>query len=103
MSVPDQGRVFAAMMLCGSALGLTYDLLAFFRRGRMMTAMTDLLLAPLGAGMVIAAALLMRCDAFRLFVLMGAALGWMVYSLSLGTIVRFLIKEIAKLSNKVIK
>lgn len=102
MSVWNQGRVFAAMMLCGAALGLMYDVLAFCRRGRMMTAIADLLLAPLGAGVVIAAALLLRCEAFRLFVLMGMAFGWMIYALSLGTIVRFLIKGLAKMSKKVI-
>lgn len=101
MSVPEQGRVFAAMMLGGAALGLAYDFLSFLRCGRLMTAAADLLLAPLGAAIVIGMALMLRCEPFRLFVLLGMALGWLVYFFSLGTIVRFLINGFKNLSKKV--
>lgn len=103
MSISQQAVVLAHMMLCGAAVGLMHDLLALVRCGQVMTAAADLLLAPVGAISVIVAALALRCEAFRLYVFLGFAAGWAIYSFSLGTIVRFLMKGFTKMSKKVTK
>lgn len=101
MSPYDQARVFLAMMLCGAGLGAAYDLLSLLRQGRMLTVLADLLLGLLCAAGVVGAALLLRCDPFRLYMFAGVMLGFAIYMLSLGTIVRILKKSFIKLSKKV--
>jgi hypothetical protein len=70
------------------------------RRGRAATAIADLALGILGAVLVIAAALWLQCEAFRLYVFAGVALGWMIYVKTLGTIVRFLAERWPQWSKK---
>lgn len=101
MTVAEQARAFLAMALCGAALGAADDVLALFRRGAALTALADIGLGLLAAAGVIAAALVLQCEAFRLYVLLGVACGFALYRASLGTIVRFLAKRIGKLSKKV--
>ena len=103
MSVADQGRVFLSMMICGIAIGTAHDLLGVVRRGIVLTGAADLLLGVLSAAGVIGAGLMLGCDPFRLFALMGAALGLAIYEGSVGTIVRYLTKRCVSLSKKVKK
>lgn len=101
MSTADQARVFLAMMLCGACTGMMHDLLSVIRRGWLLTAIADILLALFCAAGVIGAGLLLGCDPFRLFSFSGVCLGWTVYAISLGTIVRVLMESFIKLSKKV--
>lgn len=90
MTVGDQARVFAAMLLCGASIGAANDLLGVLRRGRLGIAAADLLLGTAAAAGMIAVGLKMGCEVFRLYTLAGAALGWVIYACSLGTVVRVL-------------
>ena len=49
---------------------------------------------------VIAAALALRCDAYRLYTLLGVGAGFALYQCSIGTTVRFLKGRFRKLSEK---
>lgn len=93
MTVPEQARAFLAMALCGALLGAAYDALGVLRRGALLTGAADLLFGVLGAGMVIAAALVLLCEACRLYTLLGVAAGFALYQSSVGTLVRFLAKK----------
>ena len=100
MTVMDQARAFLAMALCGALLGAVYDALGALRRGRLLTAAADLLFGVLAAAAVIAAALVLRCDAYRLYTLLGVDAGFALYQCSIGTTVRFLKGEIQKVVRK---
>lgn len=100
MTVGEQARAFLAMALCGALLGALYDALGVFRRGRFLTALADLLFGPAAALGVIATALFLRCDAYRLYTLLGAAAGFALYQGTIGTIVRFLKRRIVKPAKK---
>ena len=100
MTVTDQARAFLAMALCGALLGAVYDALGALRRGRLLTAAADLLFGVLAAAAVIAAALALRCDAYRLYTLLGVGTGFALYQCSIGTTVRFLKGRFRKLSEK---
>ena len=103
MTVSDQARVFAAMMLCGACAGAMHDALALLRKNVFCTAAADLVLGLFLAAAVIGAGLLLGCDPFRLYTLLGVSLGFAIYMLSLGTIVRVLRVFFIKLSKKVTK
>ena len=103
MTVAQQGHVFAAMMLCGACIGLIHDLMMVLRSGAVLTAAADLLLGMMAAAGMIAMGLMLRCDPFRWYVFAGAAMGWGIYTATLGLIVRFLMRKCIKLSNKVTK
>ena len=100
MTVWEQARIFAAMALCGASVGVAHDVLSMMRRGRALTACADILLGVLMAAGVIGTALVLQCDAFRLYVFLGVAAGWLLYAASLGTIVRILTERVGKLSKK---
>lgn len=100
MTVTDQARAFLAMALCGALLGAVYDALGVLRRGRLLAAAADLLFGVLAAAAVIAAALALRCDAYRLYTLLGVGTGFALYQCSIGTTVRFLKGRFRKLSEK---
>ena len=89
------------MLLCGACAGAAHDLLAVLRRNAFLTAAADVLLGLLCAVGVIGAALVLGCDPFRLYTLIGVLTGWAIYALSLGTIVRILAKFFINLSKKV--
>lgn len=99
MTVIEQARAFLAMALCGALAGAVHDMLGVLRRGRLLTAVADLLLGVLTALAVIAAALALCCEAFRLYTLLGVCAGFALYACSLGTIVRFLRGKVRRLSN----
>lgn len=101
MTVDEQARAFLAMALCGALLGAVYDALGVLRRGRLLTAAADLLFGVLAAAGVIATALTLRCEAFRLYTLLGAGTGFALYQCSIGTAVRFLKGKFKKMSEKV--
>ncbi len=103
MTVAEQARAFLAMALCGALLGAVYDVLGVLRCGKLLTAAADLLFGVLTAGAVIAAALALRCDAYRLYTLLGVSTGFALYQYSLGTGVRFLKGKLKGLSEKVKK
>ena len=100
MTVGEQARAFLAMALCGALLGAVHDVLGVLRHGRLLTAAADLLFGLLAAAGVIAAALTLRCDAFRLYTLVGVGAGFALYQGSIGTIVRYLKGRFRKLSEK---
>ena len=102
MTVRQQAYAFAAMALCGICTGMVHDLLGMLRKNVVMTAAADLALGLFCAGGVVAAALVLSCDAFRLYTLLGIAAGWTIYALTLGRIVRFLRWKFIKLSKKAI-
>lgn len=87
MTPAQQAHVFAAMLLTGAGMGAAHDLLAPLRRGALCWA-ADLLLGALGAAGMIAAALWLRCEAFRLYTFAAAACGAALYALTVGRIVR---------------
>ena len=103
MTVADQARAFAAMMLCGACAGMADDLLSLLRKGAWLAAAADMLLGVVCAAGIIGAGLLLGCDPFRAYALLGICAGWTIYALSLGTIVRILKGKFIKLSNKVTK
>lgn len=107
MTVGEQARVFAAMIACGAVLGVLYDVMALLRRmmraGPVLTGALDLLYGfCCGAGVVLFS-LRMQAEAFRLYVLSGAALGLAVYFGTIGIFVRILdvrIRRYVKKSRK---
>lgn len=101
MTTGEQARVFLAMAICGAATGVLNDLLSVLRRGMILTTIADLLLGIFLAVGVICTGLALACDPFRLYAFAGAAMGWLIYWLSLGTIVRVLTQTLGKLSKKV--
>lgn len=101
MSPYDQAHAFLAMVLCGACIAMIHDMLGLLRRGKILTALADIFLGFLAAAGIAAAGLRLRCDPFRLYVFGGAALGFAIYRLSLGTIVRILTKRFIELSKKV--
>lgn len=103
MNIADQTRAFLAMTLCGAGVGIAHDLLTVFRRGMLLTLAADMALGVMLCAGVIGAALVLCCEPFRLYTLLGVASGWVIYALSLGTIVRILMKGFAKMSNKFTK
>ena len=103
MTVADQARAFAAMMLCGACAGAAYDFLALLRRNAFCAAAADLLLGLFLAAAVIGTGLQLGCDPFRLYTLLGICLGFAMYMLSFGTIIRILARVFIKLSKKVTK
>ena len=78
MSVADQARAFLSMALCGGVLGAVYDALGMLRRGAWLTALADLCFGLCAAGGVIVTALFLEAEPFRLYVPLGAALGFAV-------------------------
>ena len=100
MIAAQQARMFAAMALCGLGVGALHDLLGVLRKGAASAAVADLLLGITAAAGVIAAALHLRCEAFRLYTFMGVLVGWAIYALTLGAIVRILTRKFIKLSKK---
>lgn len=94
MTVEEQAFVFAAMIAGGAGLGMLYDVMALVRRAlRAGPAITGIMDAGYGlccgAGVALLA-LCLRTEAFRLYVMLGAALGWGLYMGAIGMPVRIL-------------
>lgn len=88
MTPQEQARVFLTMMLCGACLGVLYDLLGMLRRTAFLCALTDVFFGLCCAVSVVAAALWLRCEAFRLYTFAGVGCGMALYGVSLGNIWR---------------
>ena len=107
MTPQEELRVLLAMILCGAALGVVYDGLwllrkAFFPGGAAL-AIADLLYGPICAVGMIAAAFLLRMDAFRLYILGGVLCGMALQRISVGAFLRLVIvraKNLAKMNGK---
>ena len=100
MTVQQQAHAFAAMAICGACTGAVHDLLGLLRKNAVAAAAADLALGIACAGGVVAAALFLRCEAFRSYTLIGIAAGWTIYALTLGMIIRILRRKFMKLSKK---
>lgn len=90
MTVGEQVRALLAMALCGALLGCAYEVMGLLRRGPVTTAAADVLFGLLAAAAVIATALAIRCEAFRLYTLLGTVGGFGLYEGTIGTAVRAL-------------
>ncbi len=108
MTVREQACVFAAMIAGGAALGVLYDALTLVRRllraGAVMTGALDMAYGLCCGAGVVCLALRLRAEAFRLYVLLGAALGIALYMGVIGMPVRILdahIRRNVKKSRKV--
>jgi len=104
MTPQEQLRVFLAMVLCGAALGAAYDALWLSRillfQGKAALAAEDLLFGLLCAAGMIAAALCLEVDVFRLYTLAGTAAGMALYRVSVGTALRVSMRSIGKMIKK---
>ena len=100
MTVQHQAIAFAAMALCGACSGMAHDLLGVFRRNALVAAIADFALGVFCAGSIVTAALYIRCDAFRLYTLLGVLMGWMIYAATLGMFLRVLRRRLRTLSAK---
>ena len=101
ISTQGQWQAFLAMALCGLGMGVLHDLMWPLRRRAFAAAAADLALGILSAAGVIAMALYLGCEAFRLYTLLGVMLGWAIYAMTLGMIVRILRRKFIKLPEKV--
>lgn len=101
MTVYDQARAFAAMAICGACTGAMQDIFAVLRRNMLFAIASDLLLGVLCALGIIGVGLMLRCDPLGLYTVLGMGSGWILYAVSLGTIVRILAGMVTKLSKKV--
>ena len=103
MTPQEQIRVALAMVLCGALLAMVYDALWLLRRvffpGKAAQAMADLLFWILCACAMIKAALFMRVEVFRLYVLGSVLCGMALYRISGG----FFLRRVAGLAKKVPK
>lgn len=100
MTPQEQAHVFAAMMCCGASMGVVYDIMTPLRRIRGLCDAGDLIFGMLGAAGIIAAALVMRTEAFRLYVFAGTGLGFVLYMLTVGFVFRRLMRGIDLLRRK---
>lgn len=96
MNLPqEQLRIALAMLACGAALGAAYDALYLLRRaflpGRAALHALDLFYGVLFAAGVAGAALALRADVLRWYVLLAAALGAGAYRMSAGAALRLLL------------
>ena len=107
MTPREEMRVLLAMILCGAALGVVYDGLWMLRKaffpGRAALAIADLLYGPICAVGVVAAAFLLRVDAFRVYILGGVLFGMALQRMSAGAFLRSVMmraKNLAKMNGK---
>lgn len=102
--VAEQARLFAAMALCGAAMGAAYDAAAAMHAllggGRALRAALDMAFGLCFACAMIAAGLRLRADPFRLYAFAGAAAGFAVYMTTLGAIVRILKRKMESFVKK---
>ena len=104
MTPQEEARVLLAMMLCGAALAAVYDALWVLRnvffRGKGAQATLDLLFGIVCAMGVIAAALRLRVDALRLYILFGVLCGMALERISAGFLLRRMVMTLKKQTNR---
>lgn len=81
-------------------MGAIYDLLSPMRHMKGFCGAVDLLFGALCAAGIAAAGLAMQTEAFRLYVFAGAGLGFVLYMLTAGRMLRQLVRGIGKLRGK---
>ena len=97
LTTSNQAYIFLATVYVGLLLGLLYDIYRAFRMitkpGRLLLAVFDLLFWILAALFSFAMLFKINGGEIRLYAFIGLALGWGIYSLTVGSIVvRFLVK-----------
>ena len=104
MTPQEEVRVLLAMMLCGAALAAVYDALWVLRNaflpGKAAQAALDLLFGIVCALGVIAAALYLRVDALRLYILFGVLCGMALERISAGFLLRRIVLALKKRMNR---
>ena len=102
-----QWRIFVTMVLCGMAAGAWYGLLArtaqFLKSGVWLNAFIDLLIA-LGIWLIILVGLLITSyGEVRLYPLLGVALGFALYRLTIAQLLNLLLKWVARFLTWLVK
>lgn len=95
-----QSAAFLLMLACGLEIGLAYDLLRLLRRlfrpGVMLSLALDLLFGAAAAGLLIASLLKALDGELRLYALMGALAGFLLYGATLSRLLEALLKCAAR-------
>lgn len=95
-----QSAAFLLMLACGLEIGLAYDLLRLLRRlfrpGVMLSLALDLLFGAAAAGLLIASLLKALDGELRLYALMGALAGFLLYGATLSRLLEALLKRAAR-------
>lgn len=108
--------IFLISVLCGASSGIVYDLLYLARvfvcgadkikytvKDKIFTAICDLLYFAVLAAMFIFVSVCFEFYSIRLYMLIGCALGVLIYLKSLHIIIAFLIKKVYNNVNKCIR
>ncbi len=89
-----QSAAFLLMLACGLKIGLAYDFLRLLRRlfrpGLILTLTLDLLFGAATAGLLIASLLAALDGELRLYALMGALAGFLLYGATLSRLLSLL-------------
>ena len=95
-----QSAAFLLMLECGLQIGLVYDgfrlLRRLFRPGILMSLILDLLFGAGAAGLLIAALLRALDGELRLYALLGALAGFLLYGVTLSRLLGALGARLAK-------
>lgn len=90
-----QSQVFLSMLYAGLAIGAWYDVLRFVRRvleaGPWLTAALDLVFAVGAAATLVVAMVLSSYGEMRVYCLLGALSGAVIYSFTLSRLLRVLV------------
>ncbi len=111
-----QAFIFLTCTLCGVASGVVYDVLYFARvfvcgadkakytvKDRIFTLICDLIYFAVFAAMFIFVSVCFGFYTLRLYMLIGAALGALIYLKSFHICIAFLIKKVYNVLNKCIR
>lgn len=100
-----QSRIFLAMLYAGLIVGLyaVLDRLArrLFRAGRILSAVMDVLLGLVAAAIVLTALLSSSDGELRLYALMGALCGWLIFTATLAPLTEALLLSSARLIRRI--
>ena len=100
----DQSLAFLLMLACGLRIGLCYDLLRLLRRlfqpGLFLSLALDLLFGAAAAGFIILALVQALDGELRLYALMGALAGWLLYGATLSRLLEALARLAARLARR---
>lgn len=111
-----QAFIFLTCTLCGVASGIAYDVLYFARvfvcgsdkhnytlKDKIFTLICDLIYFAVFAAMFIFISVCFEFYTLRLYMLIGAALGALIYLKSLHLGIAFLIKKVYNVLNKYVR
>lgn len=95
-----QSRVFLIMMYAGLAIGLYLSadqaLRQLFSAGRILSFIMDLLFGIASACIILCALMIASGGELRLYALMGALCGYLIYAATLGPLLRRLARTLIK-------